>query len=114
MVPHGGRNFSIKVDADSLQMGLNYAEVMGFDALNEWRGPVFRVPVTAILPDECASNGRVDLGLMHFTDGAEFRHFVTVPEGASHAELKLTAVGDFPPRHFLVRLTEILPKTRYR
>lgn len=46
LVPHNGRSFSVKVEAGSLPPGLHYAEVQGLDAVAEWRGPLFRVPIT--------------------------------------------------------------------
>ena len=38
------------MDPTSLPQGLHYAEVQGFDAAAEWRGPLLRVPITVVKP----------------------------------------------------------------
>lgn len=47
---HGTRSFEIRVDATKLPVGLHSAEITGVERGAEWRGPVFRVPVTVTVP----------------------------------------------------------------
>ncbi|KAG7670442.1 hypothetical protein Ndes2437A_g04966 [Nannochloris sp. 'desiccata'] len=121
LLHHNGRSFEVEIDPTGLEQGLHYAEIQGFDAVDEWRGPLFRIPVTVIKPLSLAAlpgsilapsastapttttaNGFsnvkyephgavVDLGNESFVPGKEMRRFVGVPAGATWAELKLKA-----------------------
>lgn len=50
LLHHNGRGFEIKVDPTGLPPGLHYTEVLGVDSAADWRGPLFRVPITVIKP----------------------------------------------------------------
>jgi len=50
LLHHNGRSFEVEIDPTGLDQGLHYAEIQGFDAVDEWRGPLFRIPVTVIKP----------------------------------------------------------------
>lgn len=71
-------------------------------------------PPIVTVPEACNERGELDLGTLHFTGGTELRRFVRVPDGACTAQLRMTCVGTHPPRQYLVRATQLLPKTRYR
>jgi len=60
VMTHGGMTFEVQADPTKLPPGAHYAEVLGYDADRPTRGPLFRVPVTALLPvNGAASVGRV-------------------------------------------------------
>ena len=50
LLHHAGRSFEIEVDPTALPPGLHTAAVEGYDAGAEWRGPLFRIPITVIKP----------------------------------------------------------------
>lgn len=140
MLHHNGRSFEVEVDATQLPEGLHYAEIIGVDPTAEWRGPLFKVPVTVIKPLTLAAQpGKLslspsiaaptlaesamplpsqsvttlDLLEEQFNPGYEARRFLAVPEGASWAELKITMTHGDTPKSLFVRSTAILPHTRY-
>lgn len=129
LLHHNGRSFEVEVDPTGLPEGLHYAEIQGFDSSAEWRGPLFRVPITVIRPLLLASQpgailtpkgntfeqhrAVVELGSERFDPGTELRRFVAVPHGATWAELKLKAIESDTPKSFMVRATMIRPQTRY-
>lgn len=48
---HSGRSFEVHVDPTGLTPGLHYAEVLGCSVdQEEWQGPMFRMPVTVVVP----------------------------------------------------------------
>jgi tripeptidyl-peptidase II len=51
IINSAGRGFEVRVDGSRLPAGLHYAEVLAFDSLHEWRGPLSRVPITVIRPE---------------------------------------------------------------
>lgn len=55
LAAHGTRSFEVRVDASKLPVGLHSAEIVGVERGAEWRGPVFRVPVTVTAPLALAS-----------------------------------------------------------
>lgn len=133
MLHHNGRSFEVEVDPTALPEGLHYAEVQGFDASAEWRGPLFRVPITVIrpvivsmqpgklaLPPAAGGTGAaleagttLRLGSVLFEPGKEERRFIAVPDGATWAELRLRAQDNDTPKGFMIRATQLLPHTRY-
>lgn len=134
MLHHGGRSIEVEVDPSNLDEGVHYGEVRGTIAGEEWRGPIFRVPVTVVKPtniksmmtalerhgsdvssqrDLVGSNYDLEFGKIDFTPGLEVRRFVAVPEGTTWAELRLTSVSGETQKHYMVRATSVLPQTRY-
>lgn len=127
LMHHNGRGFELELDPRSLPEGLHYTEVQAFDATAEWRGPLFRVPITVIKPlDPAAEPGSssgsgtivrpdfsIDLGALRFQPGEETRRFVAVPPGAGWAELRIRAGEVDTPKLYMLRATALLPHTRY-
>lgn len=88
LAAHGTRSFEVRVDALKLPPGLHSAEVVGVERGAEWRGPLFRVPVTVTAPLALAAKTPFGNSVMQwvglsFTPGEVKRHFVVVPEGAT-------------------------------
>ena len=54
------------------------------------------------------------LGPLAFGPGSEHREFIEVPEGASWAEIVLTAGSHDTPKMFLMRATQLQPHLSYR
>lgn len=133
MLHHNGRTFEVEVDPTALPEGVHYAEVQGYDSSAEWRGPLFRVPITVVRPLQLTARpGRLALeatgdaagavlqgeavlclGTEPFVPGKEMRRFVAVPEGATWAEMKIKAVAGETPKSLMLRATALVPHTRY-
>lgn len=135
MLHHGGRSIEVEVDPSELSDGVHYGEVQGLLVGEEWRGPIFRVPVTVIKPlqKDISSNSTknklkestetdygsgitpsdIRFGKVNFVPGREVRRFVAVPEGATWAELRIASLEGETPKHFMIRATSVLPHTRY-
>ena len=115
MLTKNGRSVKILVDPTELDAGLHYGEVHGYDARPgyEWRGPLFRIPVTVVKP-LVPSTPDVGFGDLRFSPGDVQRFFVQVPAGSTWAELTLTAGHMENPRLFMVRgFCGILPQRHH-
>jgi hypothetical protein len=53
-------SFELRVDPTKLPPGLHYAEVHGCLPDQEWRGPLFRVPITVIKPQDLLTSPDID------------------------------------------------------
>ncbi len=115
LIMHGGRGFDIRVDPTGLSPGLHTAEVWGRDqsAADSSGGPLFRFPVTVVVPELeppaggkagsgsagtlSASSATVSLGEhvwnMNLAPGQITRQFLTVPRGAAWIDVSVTG-GD--------------------
>ena len=116
LVTHGGRGFNIFVDTSGLEAGLHYEEVHGYDLCHQWRGPLFRIPVTVVVPRQLPP-GASELTFENtlFSPGKVVRHFVQPPEGATWAELTLTAEGDVSnPKTFMIRASQVAPQRHHK
>lgn len=59
LLAFGGRTFDIEVDPTNLEEGVHFAEIQGIDGEAPWRGPLFRIPITVVIPAEVGSVGLV-------------------------------------------------------
>ncbi|GAX82749.1 hypothetical protein CEUSTIGMA_g10175.t1 [Chlamydomonas eustigma] len=131
LLHHSGRGFEVNIDATRLPNGLHYSEIMAYDATAKWRGPLFRVPITVIKPVKVPQQleaveasvsflpaapalPNLSMGPLHFNPGTEHRQFMEVPEGASWAEITLTAGNHDTPKIFLLRATQLQPHLSYK
>jgi len=60
LTPHPPISFELRVDPSSLPPGLHYAEVHGLLPDQEWRGPLFRVPITVIKTQDLLTAPDID------------------------------------------------------
>ena len=49
LLTSNGRTIQVHVDPRHLEPGVHFAEVLGYDATDRDRGPMFRMPVTVII-----------------------------------------------------------------
>lgn len=108
MLMHGGRRLDIRVDPSRLDAGLHYAEIRGYDAAQPRRGPLFRVPITVIKPEETDESGDF-LTEGAFEPGQVNRSFVTVPEGATWADFHIRLNDAETPKLFLAHCVQLVP-----
>jgi len=115
---HGGRTLSLVVHGETLEPGLHFTELLGYDADlsasdRQALGPLFRVPVTvckvenasvahsALVASSIQGGGVGDLAAvgpagaaykfpnLAFDSGRVQRKFVVVPEGATYADFTI-------------------------
>ncbi|KAH7695521.1 Subtilase family protein, partial [Aphelenchoides avenae] len=81
------REFQLRVDPTGLQKGIpHYTEVCGYDSANPTLGPLFRVPITVIVPVEPSADS--DFAFKQsvpLTPALPYRLFVHVPYEATYA-----------------------------
>ncbi|RMZ56485.1 hypothetical protein APUTEX25_001332, partial [Auxenochlorella protothecoides] len=127
-----GRSFEIQVDPRSLEPGLHHTEIRGTDTSDPGAGTLFTIPITVAVPTpvtaggsqpgadvEIEGEGHAELQRPHtfdetlmFAAGIEARRFLDVPEGATWAELRLTASME-TPKTLMLRATQLAPHTRF-
>ena len=102
LLHHGGRGFECEVDPTSLPQGLHYAEIRGYDANAEWRGPLFRVPITVVRPLLLAAQpGGLSLA------GPVTHHIIGIP-----AAILCGVVCDLESTHLLLNIPGVLKGVR--
>ena len=89
------RGFQIRVDTDQLKSdALHCGEILGFDiTATSDAGPLFRIPVTVVKPRRCDQNNEVfvDHGELRLSPGKLNRFYMSVPRGATWADLHVEA-----------------------
>eukprot|EP00879_Flechtneria_rotunda_P015304 GHRR01015998.1.p1 GENE.GHRR01015998.1~~GHRR01015998.1.p1 ORF type:complete len:502 (+),score=120.67 GHRR01015998.1:1072-2577(+) len=60
LLHHNGRPFEIQIDPTKLPQGLHYCEVHALKPTETWCGPLFRVPITVIKPQDLLESPDID------------------------------------------------------
>ncbi|KAI6221845.1 Tripeptidyl-peptidase 2 [Aphelenchoides fujianensis] len=90
LLTHDSTSFQVRVDPTHLAEGkLHCTEVLGYDVENEAIGPLFRVPVTVVLPARTSETGDFR-HTFHLKPSVSSRLFVQSPPDASYARLRFT------------------------
>ncbi|KAI6222468.1 Tripeptidyl-peptidase 2 [Aphelenchoides fujianensis] len=90
LLTHDSISFQVRVDSTHLAEGkLHCTEVLGYDVENEAIGPLFRVPVTVVLPARTSETGDFR-HTFHLKPSVSSRLFVQSPPDASYARLRFT------------------------
>ncbi|XP_023932445.1 tripeptidyl-peptidase 2 [Lingula anatina] len=113
---NSARAISVKVDPRGLTHGVHYTEVLAYDVTCPVKGPVFRVPVTVIIPEPVQDtvNFRVEFSNQQFKPGQVHRHFIRVPHGATWAVLRVQSVDAEKNIRFLFHALQFSKHTYYR
>lgn len=104
------RGFSVKVDPTGLACGVHYASVRAYDVTCVEKGAVFELPITVVKPEPL--HQLVDCR-QHFKSGDIQRRFVTVPDGATWAELRLQLDNketESNNARFIVHAVQLVPQ----
>ena len=118
-----GDTMSVLVDPTALDPGVHFAEILGFDADDHDRGPLFRVPVTVcqLIADLEPENDEPLHGALvdgHVEDAFELgpgkiaRTFIPVPHGATWADIRFHIDPDYESaqrRIFMVHAVQAVP-----
>ena len=121
------RAFGVDIDTASLAQGqVHYAEIRGLDTMDQGGeedgenslGPevLFRVPITAIVPEEVPQDGAYKLSWpqLSYSPGTVQRKFVAVPEGATFVKISVTTGAFDAGRRFLLHMVQLLPSNSCR
>lgn len=106
------KRFNVAVDLKKLEPGVHYSEVIATDASYPEAGPVFRIPVTVVVPTdlEGASEWETSETL---APGVVARHFFQVPQGATWVEIEVEAPKQEEPALLVVHPQHVIPGERY-
>lgn len=113
LLTHGGQTLRVTVNPTELSPGVHTAWVMGHDAENVDRGPLVRLPITVVIPDEMPQANQIKKSIQ-LSPGEFHRTFVQVPAGAQWADLKLHRKSGEVPGLFVVHTVQILDDRNYR
>ncbi|CAM9998024.1 unnamed protein product, partial [Hapterophycus canaliculatus] len=97
---HSGRAFVIAVDPSRLAPGLHYTSIEGYDVACPGKGPMFRVPLTALIPARPEYRSVPKRGLTaqlvgpadggsEYGPGKVVRRFLHPPHGASWMDIEV-------------------------
>eukprot|EP00903_Cladosiphon_okamuranus_P011552 g10875.t1 len=128
---HSGRAFVIAVDPTRLAPGLHYTSIEGYDVAAPGKGPMFRVPLTALIPTRpeyvTVPKGGLTAQLVGAQDGGSgygpgkvVRRFVHPPHGASWMDVEVKdcrEVANAPDgtrRMMVLHCQQLLPHTPHR
>ncbi len=107
---HGGRNFSIETNPQSLTHGMHFTEVIGYDADHPERGPVFRVPITVLKGEPIDTSEAVHWSKkITLNPGYIDRNFLQVPIGATWANAAFHTSGIDGTRRIVMHTVQEIP-----
>ncbi len=125
-----GQSLNVFVDPRELSPGAHFAEVLGFDADDHDRGPLFRIPVTVcrtipavrddaeVVPDVPTLRGQqLNETIRDFAPGRIERRFIPVPNGAAWVDLKIKQTpreNGGRQRLFMLHAVQVIPGLSYR
>jgi tripeptidyl-peptidase-2 len=113
LLMHGGRSFRARVDPTNLEPGVHFAQILGFDADNPQRGPLFDVPVTVVRTEEIDAESLTWHEQISAGSGEIVRRFIAVPAGATWADLTITRLDDETPRLLMAHMVELIDGKTY-
>ena len=112
LLMHGGRRMDIEVDPTRLRPGAHYAEIRGYDSVAPERGPLFRVPITVVIPETDEPERTWDDEFALEAGQVEHR-FLTVPQGATWVDFRVRRLDEGESRVLVLHALELVPGQRY-
>ncbi|KAI6191117.1 Tripeptidyl-peptidase 2 [Aphelenchoides bicaudatus] len=107
--------FQLRVDPTGLEKGkVHFTEVVGFDTENHALGPLFRLPITIIVPEEISSSSNYKLTRTLEMKAAEVsRLFFKAPVTATYGRIKFKTQNPNVSVKIFSHLTGLLPGQKY-
>lgn len=111
-----GSEFKVAVDPARISPGPHFAEIIGLDSEHPELGPLFRVPVTVIVPQRQAESPEESdlVEQIQLAPGAIARRFFAVPATASVVDLELQRLDDGPPQGLMLHCLQVVPGANFR
>ncbi|KAM3727921.1 Tripeptidyl-peptidase [Dirofilaria immitis] len=112
---HQEREFTISLDPIGLEAGIaHFTEICAYDSENVSLGPLFRIPITVIVPLSLDDNSRYTIKRrLQCKPASPERLFIHVPDDADWACLKLTSYGTQLQAKYVAHVVQLLPNTAY-
>lgn len=109
------RLISVQVDQRGLPEGVHFTELKGFDIKCLEKGPVFRFPITVVVPSKVDDEvkWKKSFPSVSFKPGQVHRHFIQVPTGATVAVLKIESTDKEKSCRMLLHAIQNLPQHSY-
>ncbi|KAG5518089.1 hypothetical protein PMAC_003275 [Pneumocystis sp. 'macacae'] len=107
-----GRMFDIQVDPTSLSYGFHYTEITAYDTVVP-RRKVFFIPVTICKP-EPVLKPLISWKNIMLVSGYIERKFISVPEGAEYAKLRIFVKKLNTPIRIFSHFTQLVPHLRLK
>ena len=112
LLANSARRINVKVDPTQLEAGLHYAELTGTDPAHPVRGPLVRLPITVVIPEQ--PEGHTWKSAITLKKGESTRRFLTVPAGATWADLHIKTRSAADPQRLVLHTLQILPGLSFR
>lgn len=108
---NASRVFSVKIDTENLAYGVHSTRIEAYDIANVKKGPVFKIPVTVIIPEELSQpKYSVNHTNVVFKPNTIKRHFYVVPNNATYCMLRMRLCEPNSIGRFVVHCIQIVPK----
>ncbi|MCA8988563.1 MAG: tripeptidyl peptidase II, partial [Planctomycetaceae bacterium] len=105
---HGGNRFDVEIDPTALEPGVHYAEVHAYEANANADQPMFRVPVTVVIPiKEQPEEGEYEF-TSEFVPGKLVRHYFDVPEGATSCSISMELADTTDSKFFRLHTLQLV------
>lgn len=107
---NSARVFSVKVDTKDLPYGVHRTQIEAYDVSNVEKGPLFKIPITVIQPEELKSpKYSLMFDNVLFKPNTIKRHFYVVPAEATCGVIHLRT-NDNSMARFVLHCMQIVPK----
>jgi tripeptidyl-peptidase-2 len=107
------RSFYITVDPTGLVPGAHFAEVCAIDTTGAFKGPLFRVPITALVPSEL-EGGKKFSRTVEFKKGKLLRFFLHPPKCSTWAEFTVTGEQTDQAVKVCLHTVQLMPECAFR
>ncbi|KHN74920.1 Tripeptidyl-peptidase 2 [Toxocara canis] len=113
---HQQRQFTVRIDPTGLEPSVaNFTQILAFDSQNPSLGPLFRVPVTVIVPMTVDESNQFTISRkLRCKPAVPERLFVHVPDDADWAALKVISLDDKHQTKYVIHCVQLMPNVAYR
>ena len=112
LLVNSSTRINVKVDPTQLESGLHFTELTGFDPAYPDRGPLVRLPITVMIPEQ--SEGTTWQSSLTLKKGEATRRFLEVPVGATWADLHIRTKSAANPQRLVLHTLQLLPGLSFR
>uniref|UniRef100_A0A915CJZ7 Tripeptidyl-peptidase 2 n=1 Tax=Parascaris univalens TaxID=6257 RepID=A0A915CJZ7_PARUN len=113
---HQQRQFTVRVDPTGLEPSVaNFTQILAFDSQNPSMGPLFRVPITVIVPLIADESTQFTISRkLRCRPAVPERMFIHVPDDADWAALRVISLDDKHQTKYVVHCVQLIPNVAYR